>query len=99
MLNTEQILKLRGAPPPKEPGWHKRRQGAETEGRVERFFLDNPAWHDYKSISEATGLDVGYIPQIVRRFHLAGFLIRKEVKRGKKSRAAVYRAARYEQRS
>lgn len=96
MLNTQQILRLRGAPPPKEPGWNKRRQGALTEERIEKFYLDNPGWHDYASVSKATGLAIGYIPQIARRLHLSGFLVRKEVKRGKTSRAAVYRAACHE---
>lgn len=96
MLNTQQILRLRGNPPPKQPGYAKRRQGQLTEERVVQFFLDNPQWHDSNAISKGTGLSVQYVPQITRRLHLSGFLVRKEIKRGKTSRAAAYRAACHE---
>lgn len=99
MLNTQQILNLRGScqswlvetGPGKGAG--PRSKGELTTQRLKEFFEETDEWVDYAQMAAHMGLSGVQCAVVAKELHLRGFLVRREEKRGRCSRAVVYRRA------
>lgn len=99
MLNTQQIFSLRGSctswlidtGPGKGAG--PRTKGELTTQRLKELFESTDEWLDYNQMSAHMNLTGVQCAVVAKELHLRGFLVRREEKRGRCSRAVIYRRA------
>lgn len=98
MLTTNHISNLLGScrswlSDPEEPGASNATKGEQTIQRMRDVFSRTTAWIDYAGMAEFMGMSKVQCSVIAKELVERGFLIRREEKRGKCSRAIVYRRA------